>query len=68
MTKFEKSENEKYFKQVINSLNEGGMYIYVDARAPFIMKNNKLVAPNAKALRQAQSVVSKKAADRLFTI
>ena len=62
MTNSQKLQNEIYFKQVINSLNEGGTYIYVDARAPFIMKNNKLVAPNAKALKQAKSVVSKKAA------
>ena len=68
MTNSQKLQNEIYFKKVINSLNEGGTYLWPNLMASFTMRSGKLVAPNAQVLKSARKIVSKKAGERLFTI
>lgn len=67
MAKFQKQQNEIYFKQVINSLNEGGTYILSDGFEIFIKTNNKLVAQTSKGFKLASKLVSAKAASKLFS-
>ena len=68
MNKQQQTSNEIYFKQIINSLKEGGIYTFPNLMASFTMKSGKLVAQNAQVLKAARKIVSKKAGLRLFTI
>jgi len=43
MTNSQKSQNEQFFKMIINMTKEGGTYTWPDANENFIVKNNKFV-------------------------
>jgi len=57
-----------FFKKVISSLNEGGVWMYPNLMEVFTMSNGKLVASDEKALKAVRKLVSKKAGEKLFTL
>ena len=68
MTKFQKTENEKFFDKILLITREGGTYIWPDLGAAFKVTNGKLVAKDAQTLKDARSILSKEAGLRLFTL
>ena len=43
MTHSQKLQNDQYFTQVINMLNDGGNYTWPDAKENYTMKNGKFI-------------------------
>ena len=50
-------EKEIFFKNIIDSLNEGGCYFFIDAAQIFYKSGNVLIE-NKKALQKVKGIVS----------
>lgn len=48
--------NEIFFKNLINSLNEGGVWVFPNIMQSYIKKNGKLVASNRFAYETIRSI------------
>lgn len=58
MTDYQIRENEKFFKKIINTLNENGCYFFIDEGEAYFKKGSMLVG-NEQALRKVKKLVSK---------
>jgi hypothetical protein len=58
MTPFQKSENEKFFKIMISRINEGGLYIWPDAKETFTVTGGKLKAHTPRGLKKIKDITS----------
>jgi len=47
----------QFFNQVINNLNEGGTYVWPDAKESYVMKNGKFIGSKT-AIRKMKEVTT----------
>ena len=57
MEQYKIHANEIFFKNIIDSLNEGGCYFFIDAAQIFYKSGNVLIE-NKKALQKVKGIVS----------
>jgi len=67
MHHFEITENEKFFEQIFNLLDEGGVYMWPDKLKTFIKKDDKLVAEDIDTYNAVEEIVSRKYLRKRFS-
>jgi len=58
MTPFQKSENEKFFRMMISVIEEGGVYIWPDAKESFTIIKGKLVPITPRGRKKLKQITS----------
>ena len=67
MEQYQIEANEKFFKNIINSLNEGGCYFFIDAQQAYY-KSGDVLLGNKNALQKVKGIVSNKFYNKYFKL
>ncbi len=67
LTEQQIKDNERYFSNVLSTLNEGGVFGWKDLGEVLVKKNNKLICKQ-KSYDKAKQITSKEFFENNFTL